>query len=67
LATVLGVRVTGEGIETASQLSTLMELDCNHGQGFFLGRPVPAEELAAVLRAADTTEVAVAARLARLQ
>jgi EAL domain-containing protein (putative c-di-GMP-specific phosphodiesterase class I) len=33
------VRVTGEGIETASQLSTLVELDCNHGQGFLLGRP----------------------------
>jgi diguanylate cyclase (GGDEF)-like protein len=41
LATALGVRVTGEGIETASQLSTLIELDCNHGQGFLLGRPAP--------------------------
>jgi EAL domain-containing protein (putative c-di-GMP-specific phosphodiesterase class I) len=67
LATALGVRVTGEGIETASQLSTLIELDCNHGQGFLLGRPAPADELAAVLRTAATTEVTVAARLARLR
>jgi diguanylate cyclase (GGDEF)-like protein/PAS domain S-box-containing protein len=67
LATALGVRVTGEGIETASQRSTLMELDCNHGQGFLLGRPAPAEEIAALLRTVNTTEVTVPARLARLQ
>jgi EAL domain-containing protein (putative c-di-GMP-specific phosphodiesterase class I) len=53
LATALGVRVTGEGIETDSQRSTLMELDCNHGQGFLLGRPVPAEEMAALLQTID--------------
>jgi diguanylate cyclase len=67
LATALGVRVTGEGIEMASQLSTLTELDCNHGQGFLLGRPAPPGELAAMLRTVDPTEVTVAARLARLQ
>ncbi len=67
LATALGVRVTGEGIETASQLSTLIELSCNHGQGYLLGRPAPPDELAALLRTVDTTEVTVAARLARLQ
>jgi diguanylate cyclase (GGDEF)-like protein/PAS domain S-box-containing protein len=66
LATALGVRVIGEGIETASQLSTLIELDCRQGQGFLLGRPVPAQELAATLRAANPNEVTVAARLARL-
>jgi PAS domain S-box-containing protein len=67
LATALGVRVTGEGIETASQLATLIELDCNHGQGFLLGKPAPPDELAARLRTVNTTEVTVAARLARLQ
>jgi EAL domain-containing protein (putative c-di-GMP-specific phosphodiesterase class I) len=67
LATALGVRVTGEGIETASQLSTLLELDCNHGQGFLLGHPAPADELAIMLRTGNTTEVTAAARLARLQ
>jgi diguanylate cyclase (GGDEF)-like protein/PAS domain S-box-containing protein len=66
LATALGVRVTGEGIETASQLSSLIELDCHHGQGFLLGRPAPPDELAAMLRTENTTEVTVAARLARL-
>jgi diguanylate cyclase (GGDEF)-like protein len=67
LATALGVRVTGEGIETASQLSALIELDCSHGQGFLLGRPVPPDELAAMLREVNPTEVTVSARLARLQ
>jgi diguanylate cyclase (GGDEF)-like protein len=67
LATALGVRVTGEGIETATQLATLIELDCEHGQGFLLGRPAPPDELAALLRTVDTTEVTAAARLARLQ
>jgi predicted signal transduction protein with EAL and GGDEF domain len=37
----LGLRVTAEGIETPSQLSSLIELNCNHGQGFLLGRPAP--------------------------
>jgi EAL domain-containing protein (putative c-di-GMP-specific phosphodiesterase class I) len=67
LATALGVRVTAEGIETALQLSTLIELDCHHGQGFLLGRPAPPDELAAMLRTINTTEVTVAGRLARLQ
>jgi diguanylate cyclase (GGDEF)-like protein/PAS domain S-box-containing protein len=67
LATALGLRVTGEGIETDSQLSSLIELNCNHGQGYLLGRPVPPTELAAMLREANTGEVTVAARLARLR
>jgi diguanylate cyclase (GGDEF)-like protein/PAS domain S-box-containing protein len=67
LATALGVRVTGEGIETASQLATLVELGCHHGQGFHLGRPAPAEDLTAALRTVDAEAVTVAARLARLR
>ena len=67
LATALGVRVTGEGIETASQLSTLIELNCTHGQGFLLGKPAPPDELATALRTVNSTEVTVTARLARLQ
>jgi diguanylate cyclase (GGDEF)-like protein/PAS domain S-box-containing protein len=66
LALALGVRVTGEGIETADQRDALIELGCKHGQGYLLGRPVPPVELAATLRAAGTA-VADAARLARLR
>jgi diguanylate cyclase (GGDEF)-like protein/PAS domain S-box-containing protein len=67
LANALGLRVTGEGIETAAQLSTLMELNCNHGQGFLLARPAPAQELTAMLRAANPIDAGAAATLARLQ
>jgi EAL domain-containing protein (putative c-di-GMP-specific phosphodiesterase class I) len=49
LANALGVRVTGEGIETPEQLSTLVELGCQYGQGHLLGHAVPAADLAAAL------------------
>ena len=35
----LGMRVTAEGIETATQLQAMRELGCDEGQGYFLGRP----------------------------
>jgi diguanylate cyclase (GGDEF)-like protein/PAS domain S-box-containing protein len=42
LAHALGLRVVAEGIETSSQAQTLHGLGCDHGQGFFFGRPAPA-------------------------
>jgi EAL domain-containing protein (putative c-di-GMP-specific phosphodiesterase class I) len=39
LANALGVRVTGEGIKTAEQLAALIEVECQYGQGHFLGKP----------------------------
>jgi EAL domain-containing protein (putative c-di-GMP-specific phosphodiesterase class I) len=47
--------------------SELIELDCNHGQGFLLGHPVPSDELAAMIQTGNATDVTAAARLARLQ
>lgn len=38
----LGVQVTAEGIEDASQHSSLVEQGCNHGQGFLFGRAISA-------------------------
>lgn len=43
----LGLRVVGEGVETAGALVKLKSLDCDIAQGFHLGRPLPASELAA--------------------
>jgi EAL domain-containing protein (putative c-di-GMP-specific phosphodiesterase class I) len=65
LGRALGLRVTGEGIETASQLATLIELECSYGQGFLLGEPALADELTAMLGTVGTTDVPAAARLAR--
>ena len=42
LAHQLGVKVVAEGIESAALGSELRALGCDTGQGFFLGRPMPA-------------------------
>lgn len=41
----LDAQVVGEGIETQEQLQALRELDCDVGQGYLLGRPVPPGEI----------------------
>jgi EAL domain-containing protein (putative c-di-GMP-specific phosphodiesterase class I) len=45
LAHNLGMQVTAEGIENASLIGELKALGCDHGQGFFICRPVPLEQL----------------------
>ncbi len=44
----LGVKITAEGIEDASQLRRLQDLGCDIGQGYLLGKPRPIEETLAV-------------------
>jgi diguanylate cyclase (GGDEF)-like protein len=51
LARNLGLDVVAEGVESADVWAELGTLGCNTAQGFFLSRPVPADELAAWLRA----------------
>ena len=46
LAHNLGVRVAGEGIEDQGTLDALLEMGCDTGQGYLIGRPMPAAELA---------------------
>jgi len=41
----LGMRVTVEGVEKASQATFLEGFDSDQAQGFFFGRPVPASEI----------------------
>ena len=42
LAHQLGAKVVAEGVESAAIASELRALGCDIGQGFFLGRPMPA-------------------------
>lgn len=49
LAHLLGMGVTGEGIETAEQVTRLREMGCNFGQGYFFAPPLPPDELVALL------------------
>lgn len=44
-----GAAVVAEGIETAAELAVLRELGIAYGQGFYLGRPGPVEDLEALL------------------
>lgn len=45
MATSLGVDTICEGVETEEQARFLQEIGCSKLQGFWYGRPVPAEEL----------------------
>jgi diguanylate cyclase (GGDEF)-like protein len=47
----LSLRVVAEGIEVRSQMTALEEMGCEMAQGFLMGRPEPAEAIAAALRA----------------
>lgn len=47
----LGLEVVAEGVETIEHWERLRELGCNTAQGYFLSRPVPADELSVWLRA----------------
>jgi len=49
----LGLDTVVEGIETLHQLNRLRELGCHKGQGFYLGKPAPAEGFLRMLAAPD--------------
>ncbi len=46
LAKSLDIAVTAEGVETEEQRTLLKNESCNQLQGYLIGRPVPASELA---------------------
>jgi EAL domain-containing protein (putative c-di-GMP-specific phosphodiesterase class I) len=50
LAHSLGMVAVAEGLETPAQLDALRVIGCDLAQGFFLGRPVPADRLSDTIR-----------------
>jgi EAL domain-containing protein (putative c-di-GMP-specific phosphodiesterase class I) len=52
LAHALGLRTIAEGVETEEQAQLLRSLDCDEGQGFLFGKPMPADQLVKFLQAA---------------
>lgn len=50
LARVLGMNVVAEGIETRAQYELLQQMGCRYGQGYLFAKPMPAEEVANLLR-----------------
>ena len=49
MAHALGMHVTAEGVETATQLEILRSLGCNEIQGFLIARPVPPSRVVTML------------------
>ena len=49
LAEILGLEAVTEGIENESQVAELVRLGCHRGQGFYTGRPAPANEIELLL------------------
>ncbi|QFT35245.1 Phytochrome-like protein cph2 [Vibrio sp. THAF191c] len=45
LGNELGVTVVAEGVETAQQQSDLYKMGCLTGQGYYLTKPMPAQQL----------------------
>ncbi|MNC68496.1 Phytochrome-like protein cph2 [compost metagenome] len=41
----MGLQVIAEGIEQAEQAQFLLDQQCQMGQGYWFGRPVPAQQL----------------------
>lgn len=50
LAHSLQVEVTAEGVETAAQFEFLKSVGCDYIQGYYFGKPQPAEDFAALLQ-----------------
>jgi diguanylate cyclase (GGDEF)-like protein len=55
----LGLRVVAEGVETEDEWAGLQMLGCDIAQGFFLGRPMPPDQLIAWLHASGREYVQV--------
>ena len=45
MAHSLDLTVIAEGVETAEQLAFLRDNQCDTIQGYFIGRPMPAEDI----------------------
>ena len=50
MAAELQLRVVAEGVETPGQLARLREFGCHECQGFLFAKPLPAEEMLALLQ-----------------
>jgi EAL domain-containing protein (putative c-di-GMP-specific phosphodiesterase class I) len=60
LAHTLGLKVIAEGVEDDDQLRLLRELGCDQIQGYLVGRPMPAEQVDALLRQNRARDVSAA-------
>ena len=53
----LGLKVVAEGIENKMTWDLLKEMGCDLGQGFYMSRPIPAENFIAWMENWERSEV----------
>ena len=58
LARALGLQVVAEGVETADQVDRLRRVGCDLMQGYYFGKPMPAEDVETFLQQALLVGVA---------
>ena len=54
LGHTLGLEIVSEGVETKEQLELLRQQGCDIIQGYFISKPMPADEVPAFLKKAET-------------
>lgn len=59
MAAALDMKTIAEGVETPAQEARLIQLGCHSAQGYFYSRPVPADQIPAVLRRLTVPESAL--------
>lgn len=67
LCRILGLQITGEGIETENQMTILQSLGCDFGQGYLISRPLPAASLENLLLRGGALTGPLAGRVDRTQ
>lgn len=50
MARTLGLRVTAEGVESAAVTQQLLRLGCDEIQGYYISRPLPADQLEPIVQ-----------------
>ena len=50
----LNLKVVAEGVETKEQLALLQAMECDYAQGYFLGKPMPADDMTVMLKPSAT-------------
>lgn len=49
----MNLYVVAEGVETAEQVTTLKNMDCNYVQGFYYAKPMPVKDITAIVMGED--------------
>jgi diguanylate cyclase (GGDEF)-like protein/PAS domain S-box-containing protein len=63
----LGLKVLAEGIEQPQQMEFLRQLGCDQGQGYYLGRPQPAEQLPTAFELPQPLKIPLTERVTQQQ